>query len=352
MEKNKNNLLEQNLTYTNNEHNLKICIIESKLKKYKTNEICEIQIKNKLGSGSYGVVFDIENNLVIKIFYNSVLGRTCFEEKDCIIPYKNENRELSFYFKLMKENPINHINNHMIAPLVIGYLKNDFQYSQKDNFKKESYFVVLPLCIPFHKFYKIKNNPLIDVEDSLPFLNEFSKKVLGASIYMENKYNIINLDFKLTNIMYLKDNSIFEEFKNENSNDKNEDENEKELINKYHKNLLVLDFSLIKKKDSNKLFSFDEWDKKNGEFTYYLWPKEEDKFYLSQLPSYSVGINLLELLLGKDKVTKLPNNILIKDYIKKISKKYKKTALFLEKCLLEKITSEQSYQLIDHLLID
>ncbi len=328
---------------------IKICIIESKINKFKTNENYELNIINKLGSGSYGVVFDIENNLVIKIFYNSILGRTCFEEKDCIIPYKNENRELSFYFKLMKENPLKHINNHMIAPLVIGYLKNDFQYSQKDNFKKDSYFVIMPLCIPFHKFYKIKNNPLIDIEDSLPFINEFSKKILGASIYMENKYNIINLDFKLTNIMYLKDNSILDEFKNELNELLLEDT---EDLNKYHKSLMVLDFSLIKKKDSNKLFTFDDWDKKNGDFTYYLWPKEEDNFYLSQIPSYSIGINLIELLLGRDKVTKLPNNILIKDYIKKISKKHKKMALFLEKCLIEKITSEQSYQLIDYLLID
>ncbi len=335
-----------NTNVINQKHNIKICIIESKISKYKMNEIYELNIISKLGSGSYGVVFDIENNLVIKIFYNSILGRTCFEEKDCIIPYKNENRELAFYFKLMKENPLKHINNHMIAPLVIGYLKNDFSFTQKDNFKKDSYFVIMPLCIPFHKYYKIKNNPLIDVEDSLPFINEFSKKVLGASIYMENKYNIINLDFKLTNIMYLKDNTILDEFKN------NDLENENNNENKYHKSLMVLDFSLIKKKDLNKLFSFDEWDKKNGEFTYYLWPKEEDKFYLSQIPSYSIGINLIELLLGKDKVTKLPNNILLKDYIKKISKKHKKTAMFLEKCLIEKITSEQSYQLIDHFLID
>ncbi len=329
---------------------LKICIIESKIGKYKTNQIYEINIINKLGSGSYGVVFDMENNLVIKIFYNSILGRTCFEEKECIIPYKNENRELSFYFKLMKENPMNHISNHVISPLVIGYIKNDLQYSQKDNFKKDSYFVIMPLCIPFHKYYKIKNNPLIDVEDSLPFIREFTKKVLGASIYMENKFNIINLDFKLTNIMYIQNNTVLDEFEKELKTDENEDK--KEELDKYHKNLMVLDFSLIKKKEKDKYFKFDDWDKKNGEFTYYLWPKEEDKFQLSHIPSYSIGINLLELLLGKDKVTKLPNNILIKDYLKKISKKYKKTALFLEKCLLEKSTSQQSYQLIEHLLID
>lgn len=329
---------------------IKICIIESKINKFKMNENYELNILNKLGSGSYGVVFDIENNLVIKIFYNSILGRTCFEEKECIIPYKNENRELSFYFKLMKENPMNHINNHVIAPLVIGYLKNDLQYSQKDNFKKDSYLVIMPLCVPFHKFYKIKNNPLIDVEDSLPFLNEFTKKVLGASIYMENKFNIINLDFKLTNIMYIQNNEFLNEFKKIN-NDEEKEDNE-DLNNKYHKNLMVLDFSLIKKRDPNKYFSFDEWDKKNGEFTYYLWPREEDKFSLSHIPSYSIGINLIELLLGKEKVTKLPNNILIKDYIKKISKKHKKTAQFLEKCLIEKSTSQQSYQLIDHFLID
>ncbi len=338
-----------------NYNNIKIFIIESIIPNFIINREYDITIKQKLGSGSYGVVFDIENNLVIKIFFNSLLGKTCFEEKDCIIPYKNENRELSLYFKLIKENPLNHFNENIISPLVIGYLKSDFKYSnkEKDNLKNNSYFVIMPLCIPFNKLFKIKNNPLIDVEDAIPFVYEFSKKVIKASLYMEKKYNIINLDIKLNNIMYLVDNSIYELFEN-NKSENNKSENNKSENNKkkYHKNLMVLDFSLIKKNNTNRLFKIDDFDRKSSDIKYYLWPKEEDDFYLSQIPSYSISINILELFFGKDKVTKLPNNILIKDYIKKISKKYKNTSDFLHKCLIDKSTTENSYKLIDNLLLD
>ena len=132
----------------NNEPILSICIIESKLDKFQMNSLYSIEIKERLGLGSYGSAYNMGDSLVIKIFFNSVLGKTFLEERNCTIPYKNENRELSLYFRMIKDNLENHVQNHLIPPLAIGYTCNDINIG-KDNFKRNTYFVILPYCIPF-----------------------------------------------------------------------------------------------------------------------------------------------------------------------------------------------------------
>ena len=129
-----------------------IFMIDSKIQIYQPNQRYKLIFHQKLGSGSYGVVYDVGNGCVMKIFFHSVLGKTVFEEKPSVIPYKNENRELSFYFRLMKEDIKKHIDNHILPPLGIGYLTEEIKLD-KYIFEKYSYFVILPLCIPFHKIF-------------------------------------------------------------------------------------------------------------------------------------------------------------------------------------------------------
>lgn len=319
---------------------IQICVIESNLNEYQINQSYTFQIEQKLGSGSYGVVFDIGHHLVMKLFFHSTLGKTMFEEKDCIIPYKNENRELSLYFQLMKEPLKNHIEHHVIPPLLIGYIQKDFVY-EKNIFKKHNYFILLPFCIPFHKYYKIKNNPLLNNPDSYSFIVQFMYNIMKASLYLESKYNVIHLDYKLSNIMYLYHSDFIKK------NIKNDDGvivNDK--LKKYHENLIVIDFGLIKKKILNIPFQFDSND---NNIQYYLWPTENDNFLLYHIPSYSTGINVIELLLGRDKVLKLPNQVDLYEYIQTIHEKYEEIGFLLKKIFVDKLESHQTFLYIEKL---
>lgn len=320
---------------------IQIYVIESNLNEYQSNQSYTFHIEQKLGSGSYGVVFDIGEHLVMKLFFHSTLGKTMFEEKDCIIPYKNENRELSLYFQLMKEPLKNHIEHHVIPPLLIGYIQKDFIY-EKNIFKKNNYFILLPYCIPFHKYYKIKNNPLLNHPDSYSFMIQFMYNIMKASLYLESKYNVIHLDYKLSNIMYLYHSDLIKKIKpdvitSSTTNDK---------LKKYHENLIVIDFGLIKKKTKNIHFQFDSND---SDIQYYLWPTEKDNFLLYHIPSYSMGINVIELLLGRDKVLKLPNQIDLYEYIQIIYEKYQEIGFLLKKVFIDKLETNETFLYIEKL---
>ena len=324
---------------------IKIFVIESNLKEYQVNQSYTFNIEQKLGSGSYGAVFDIGDQLVMKLFFHSTLGKTVFEEKECIIPFKNENRELSLYFQMMKEPLNNHIQHHVIPPLLIGYIQKDFIY-QKDTFKKNNYFILLPFCIPFHKYYKIKNNPLLHHEDSYSFIVQFMYTMMKSSQYLESKYNIIHLDYKLSNIMYLYHSDLIKKIKDDVMIITDKKESSKK---KYHENLIVIDFGLVKKKTKNIPFIFDPNDKQEGEIQYYLWPSEKDGFHLYHIPSYSMGINVIELLLGREKVLKLPNHINLYEYIEIIYQKYQELGYLLKKVLVDKLETNETFLYIQKL---
>ena len=71
---------------------LNILILKSNHIDYKENKYVTINVKNKLEEGSYGIVFMLENDHVIKFFKNSTSKNTLFEESNNLIPIKNENR--------------------------------------------------------------------------------------------------------------------------------------------------------------------------------------------------------------------------------------------------------------------
>ncbi len=317
---------------------LDIFVTDSILENFPKNTQNSIHIKRRLGIGSYGSVFDIGNNMVIKIFFHSCVNKTIFDEKKCIIPYKNENRELVLYLKMIQDSSEEHKKHHIIYPLFIGYTLNKFIYDDDMEFKEKTYFVVLPLCIPFYKFYKIRDIPLIDIDLGYKFVIEYAYKLLLASHYIENKYKIINLDLKMSNIMYLKLNS--EERKVFDLNES--------FKNKFHNLLLTLDFSIIKHHyDSNTLFIVEEFIHNND--SYYLWPHNNDQFKIIHIPSYSVAINVIELLLGLTISHKLPNIELLNNCLEKIKIKFNDIYEFLNKCLIQRSTTYESLQFITHL---
>ena len=240
---------------------------------YLENNYKTLILKKKIGEGSYGIIFLLNNNHVIKIFKNSTIDKIILNDSDNIIPNKYENRELIFFTKNIKN--FNLKNNYIIKLYAIGIIKNHIIFNfYKIN--KDSYFIILPLCYPFYNILKIFNKPLIDINNGLNITLNIMKRLTEISIYFEKKYNLINLDYKLNNFLFIKDKNNFDNFDN----------------------LIMIDFSII----SNKKKFICNFKNK-----YYIWPKE--KILLNQLNSYSICINGLELLFGYNKILKIYNNL-------------------------------------------
>jgi hypothetical protein len=306
---------------------IKIHILESVLNEYEKECEYSLQIKKKIGSGSYGTVYDIGNYHVIKLFHNSTYETTILEERDCIIPYQSENRELSLYFRMIRNPLENHIRNYIIPPLVIGYIKEDIQILNQV-YKNGSYYVIMPICYPFYKYHMVKKNDM----NKRDFILEFMYKLLHASLYLENEYNIVHLDIKMNNIMYLM-NPNYRRFE-----ERNDDENN----SRKHSFLILLDFSLLKT-CSTRRFELDDIDIKNGITKYYLWDTQDENFQIRHVPSYSIGVNIIEILFGKEVVNKLPNRRICEKYIRKIYENYEDIAFICKKMLIDKVSTLECY---------
>lgn len=261
---------------------IKTFILKSNNNNYKENKVKKLHIIKKLGEGSYGIVYLLDNNHVIKIFKNSTIENNKWEESNFLIPIKNENRELLFFFKF-SSNKQDH--QFIINLYAIGYIKNII-LDNKIKLDINSYFLILPLCYSFYDIFKIYNKPLINIENGINFTLNVMKRLLEISNYYEKKYDMINLDFKLNNFMF--------SGKNDNLN-----------------NLIMIDFSIIKSK--NKKYNFNN--------KYYIWPK--GTLLLELIPSYSTCINGLELLFGYNKILNIKEEDNINKYLKIIKKKSK-----------------------------
>lgn len=314
---------------------------------YPEDKIIKLHFESEIGEGSYGIVYK-SNHYAIKIFKNCTLGHIDLSSNESeLLPKNNENRELLFYFELLKKN----MNiqkqsiNHILQPYAIGILKEDVTYNipKLDDYnrlnaqitnnikiKDNTYFVILPLCIPFYKVISIKNNYLINLEypnnhfvnivnpssPKIPFGHFFVLNIMKylciASIYLEDEFKIYNLDFKMNNIMFLKNN-------NENLT---------------YEDLIVIDFGLIKHSPNiNNIIHnhntspilnhsptfqspiFDYSDSISQK--YFIWPYSGTAL-ISQVPSYSICIIGLELLFGKKEVEKLPSYKFARKLIEKL----------------------------------
>ena len=289
---------------------LKVLIMRSRLDIYKENKITRIFIKKKMGEGSYGIVYLLNDNNIIKIFKNSTSDNLIASESDNLIPIKYENREIMFFLKYINETVI---NTDIIELYAIGVIK-DIIIDRLIKLDINSYFVILPLCIPFYKNIKYHNIPLIDKHNGLHFTIVIMKRLLEICYSLESRYNIINIDSKLNNFMFIKDNPLLQ-------------------------NLIMIDFSILKKKSKKKY---------NALKKYYIWSSQN--MLLEHFTAYSICINGLELLFGHKKVLQLPDGDLLNFYLKAIKEKDKNIYNIFYTGLVTKIDTENFLKLItDHI---
>jgi len=287
-----------------NSFSIKTIIVKSNNKNYKENQNKKLTIKDKIGEGSYGIVYRLDNGHVIKIFKNSTTNNTSLNETNYLIPLKNENRELIFYYQY--ENG----NNYIINLFAIGVIKD--KYLDK-NIEMNNYFIILPYCIPFYNIYNFWNKPLINESNGIDFTVNVMRRLLQISKYLETKYEYINLDFKLNNFMFCKESLDLDD-------------------------LIMIDFSIMKKKIKNKKFNINK--------QYYLWPMG-DNIILENIPAYSISINGLELLFGHNKLLDFPNERKINNYLKIIKSKNEELYTLFNNSLLLKINTENLLKLVN-----
>lgn len=292
---------------------LKTYILKSNHANFEENKINKIIVQKNIGEGSYGLVFLIENDMVIKIFKDSTYKNVIFEESNYLIPIKNENRELIFYYKYINEN--NKKENYIINLCCIGIIKNKIIFNST-TLRENSYFVIIPYCIPFYDYYKIKNKPLINNSNGFNLTLKIMKRLIEIIHFFENKYNLINLDIKLNNFMFSK---------------KTGDLND----------LIMIDFSMIKIKSNIKT-------KIKNDNKYYLW-SNCNNMLIDNIPSYSICISGLELLFGYSSVIQLyNNNELINIYLKIIKKTNKNMHNIFFNGLILKINTNNFLKLFNN----
>ena len=162
---------------------LKSLILKSDHKDYPENKNKKLYVKKKIGEGSYGLVFLIQNDHVIKIFKNSTINNTVFNESNYLIPIKNENRELTFFFKYINNKKV---NTFIVNLYAIGIIRDSI-IDNSIKLELNSYFIILPLCVPFYNNFNILNIPLINKKNGLDFTVSVMKRLLEISQFLENK---------------------------------------------------------------------------------------------------------------------------------------------------------------------
>ena len=165
---------------------------------------------------------------------------------------KNENIK----FKIMKNN--------------LEYTYHILKESNNLIIKKNSFFMILPSCISIYKLLNLWKTPLINNKDGIEIVLNIMKRLIDIQLFLYNNYNIINLDIKTDNLMIEKKNKL--------------------IID----NIINIDLGLIKTKNNNT-YQFD--------CKYMIWPSSEN-IKLEKIPSYSICINGLEILLGKEFIEK------------------------------------------------
>lgn len=284
-------------------------IINSNHEDYQEKKNKKIIIKKKIFEGSYGMIFLLNNDHVIKIFKDSTQNNTILNESNYLLPLVHENRELIFFYKYKSDNTD---KNFLISLYCIGILK-DIIIDKNIKLDLNSYFIILPYCIPFYEIFNVYNLSLLNYKDGITFSLNVMKRLIDISEFFKKKYDLVNLDFKLNNFMFDK------------------------KINNLN-NLIMIDFGIIKKKNKKK---YDIIDK------YYIWPNTNN-IQLSYLQSYSICINGLELLFGKDQVVNLPNIIKINNFLNILKKTNKSLYKIFYNGLITKINVKKLLILINN----
>ena len=233
---------------------------------FKINHYYKINIPKKIGEGTYGYVFSINTDLVIKIFKN-YSELTDINETN-LLPKKNENREVKFFIDLLNSKYKN--NHHLININAIGIIK----YINGNNLELvNNYCLILPKCNSITNLINLWKMPLINNKDGKEIVLNFMKRLIEIELFLNKNFNITNLDSKLNNYMIQKSTKL--------------------TIN----NILAIDFGLVIK-NNNVNYDFKK--------KYYIWPSGED-INIKYISPYSICMNGLLLFLGEEKVKK--NNV-------------------------------------------
>lgn len=278
-----------------------IYILYSVNNNFKVNYYYKIKINKKVGEGTYGLVYEINKNMVIKVFKNYTNLNENKDDKK-IIPNKNENRELNFFISYLKSNVK---NSYIIDINAIGIIK--FITGNKLKIIN-NYCIILPNCYSIVKLINLWKMPLIKNKDGKELVLKFMKRLVEIELFLNDKFKITNLDIKLNNYMIQK--------------------NKKLDIN----NILAIDFGLIVKMKDDIKYNFNT--------NYYIWPKGKD-INIEYVSSYSLCINGLILYLGETKI----KNSSLKDNLNYLKNDVEFYNIFYNGLLL-KIKCSELYLLI------
>lgn len=237
-------------------------ILQSKTNSYLPQKTYKLHLRKKIGEGSYGVIYEINKNYVLKLFRNSYADVNQPDESSQIIPFKNENREINFFLQYIKSKQSK--SDFFIDVKTIGVILINLTI---DNhlFKKNSFFMIMPECVSIHKLLNTWKTPLINNKNGIHIVLNIMKRIIDIQLLLYNQHKIYNLDIKLDNFMI---------------------ESSKKLV---IDNIINIDFGLIKSKNQHSY---------NLHYDYHYWPKGEN-IKLEKIPAYSLCVNGLEILFGK-----------------------------------------------------
>ena len=156
------------------------------------NETCvlhekkQIELIKKIGEGANSVVFLLKCGNILKIYKNSIAGKTILNESNDILPKPNENREIQLFFKIVNED-ISH--NNIVRPLCIGIIADDFTF-EDTTFSLKTYYSILPFYESITKEILVKYN-----------LDKLIDEIIETEMNLEEILNVFHLDITLENLV-------------------------------------------------------------------------------------------------------------------------------------------------------
>ena len=161
-------------------------LLSSNDEHYKFRENKTINIVEKIGEGSIGLVFLLDNGHVLKIYKNSIESLTKLKESRSILPEPNENREIQLFFKIIRYK-IKGVG--IVQPYSLGTISKEFVF---DNvvIKKGTYFSVLPFYEKINRDVLVKYNLL-----------DLIKEIIESELNIEKYLQVFHLDIKLENLV-------------------------------------------------------------------------------------------------------------------------------------------------------
>jgi len=290
---------------------IKIFIKNSNIPDFSINKEYDIELEKCIGYGSYGFIFQIFNNLAIKLLLDPI---DKFDDE-----YSDYN-ETDVINKIINNSEKIQVNCNSYCLGFIKKYRGKFKENEKIRIYVNREDTPVKMCSSISKnksslkFYIFENYPVIIMPyftmlneinvNSLIIRNEeFLCKIIDTLINSLNELlqiGLINLDLKINNAVL----------------DKND-------------NLRFIDFGLIKNIDKIN-------NKFENKVNYYIWPKEEIEieYYLS----YMICIFILEIYYCRVHNIKNNKNLLksIIETFMKIDTISEEMKILLEETLLEK----------------